>query len=385
MRIAFFSTMGGLPWGGSEELWCRAADALLDRGHEIHFCSRQWDEVAAPLQKLIDKGAKPHFRSRMRLGRSLRRFLERSHLVDLKYLPLLKKVKPDFVVINFACHTDEPQIANACHMLGIPYAILLQAAGYGTWIRPQDSPAFRSAYANARQCYFVSDENRRVIESNLVLDLSQAEIVDNPFMVRLEAAPSWPSSEPVWKLAYVARIHFVSKAQDIVLQVLRQPKWRSRPLRITMWGNDDGYLGPVQEMIRLYGLEEQISYGGFAKDIEALWSQHHGLLLPSRMEGNALSLVEAMICGRMPITTDVGRASELIEDGKSGFVAPASTPKLIDEVLERAWQRRHDWQTIGQEAGRAIRARHSLRPGQDFADRILAAANSSSTKRKAAA
>jgi glycosyltransferase involved in cell wall biosynthesis len=95
------------------------------------------------------------------------------------------------------------------------------------------------------------------------------------------------------------------------------------------------------------------------------------------MEGNALSLIEAMICGRMPITTDVGRASELIDEGVSGFVAPASTPRLVDEVLERAWQRRHDWQAIGQEAACAIRQRHSLQPGHDFAERILAAAQSS--------
>jgi glycosyltransferase involved in cell wall biosynthesis len=385
MRIAFFSTMGGLPWGGSEELWCRSADALLDRGHEVHFCTRQWHCVAPPLQRLIDKGAKPAFRSRMRLGRSLRRMLERTRLVDLKYIPWLKKTKPEFVVISFACHTDEPQIANACHMLGIPYAILLQAAGYGNWIRPQDAPAFRSAYANARQCYFVSDENRHIIESNLVLDLSHTEVVDNPFMVRPDAAPLWPSTEPHWKIAYVGRIHFISKSQDLVLHVLRQPKWRARPLKITMWGNDDGFLGPVNEMIKLYGLEDQISYGGFSNDIEALWSQHHALLLPSRMEGNALSLIEAMLCGRMPVTTDVGRAAELIDDGKSGFIAPAATAKLIDDVLERAWQRRHDWQAMGQEAARAIRARHSLRPGEDFADRILAAANSKSSALKVAA
>jgi len=385
MRIGFFSTMGGLPWGGSEELWRRAADALLDRGHEIVTNTRQWPKVAEPLQSLIDKGAKPSFRSRMRLGRSMRRMLERSKLIDLKFVPWLQKAKPDFVVISFACHTDEPQIANMCHKLGIPYAIVLQAAGYGNWIRPQDAGAFRSAYANARQCYFVSDENRQIIESNLVLDLSHTEVVDNPFMVRQEAAPPWPSTEPYWKLAYVARVHFVSKAQDLVLQTLRQPKWRARPLKITMWGNDDGYLGVVQEMIKLYGLEDQITYGGFSKDIETLWSQHHALLLPSRMEGNALSLIEAMLCGRMPITTDVGRAAELIDDGKSGFIAPAATIKLIDEVLERAWQRRHDWQAMGQEAARAIRLRHSMRPGEDFADRILAAANSKALAAKIAA
>jgi len=87
----------------------------------------------------------------------------------------------------------------------------------------------------------------------------------------------------------------------------------------------------------------------------------------------------------MPITTDVGRAAELIDDGKSGFVAPAATAKLIDDVLERAWHRRHDWRAIGQEAGRAIRQRHSLTPCQDFADHILAAAESQQPAIRAAA
>jgi glycosyltransferase involved in cell wall biosynthesis len=385
MRIAFLSTMGGLPWGGSEELWSGAADELLDRGHEVLFNYRQWPATAAPLQRLIDKGAKPSFRSRLRLGRSMRRLLERSHLIDLKFLPWLKKSKPDFVVISVASHTEEPQIAGACHRLGIPYAILLQAAGYNNWIRPQDVPAIRFAYANARQCFFVSADNRTIVESNLAFDLSHSEIVDNPFMVRADAAPAWPSTEPFYKLAYVGRIHFVSKSQDLLIQVLRQPKWRARPLKITMWGNDDGCLALVQEMIKLYGLEEQLSYGGFSNDIESLWSQHHALLLPSRMEGNALSLIEAMLCGRMPITTDVGRAAELIDDGTSGFIASAATAYLIDEVLERAWQRRHDWQAMGQEAARAIRQRHSLTPSKDFADRILALATSMRPALKVAA
>ena len=151
----------------------------------------------------------------------------------------------------------------------------------------------------------------------------------------------------------------------------QSPKWRARPLKVTLWGNDNGNLGQLRQLIDLHRLHEQISYGGFADDIETLWSQHHGLLLPSRMEGNALSLIEAMMCGRVPITTNVGRAAELIDDNESGFVAPAATAELVDEVLERAWQRRHDWQAMGQRAARAIRQRHSLRPAEDFADRIL--------------
>ncbi|MEX0611079.1 MAG: glycosyltransferase family 4 protein [Pirellulales bacterium] len=231
----------------------------------------------------------------------------------------------------------------------------------------------------------MSEENREVLESNLALDLSRAEIVDNPFNVASDASPAWPSTEPSWKLACVARVHFLSKSQDLVVRVLRQPKWRARPLTVTLYGSDDGSVAQLRQLIDLYDLREQITYAGFADDIEELWSKHHGLLLPSRMEGNALSLLEAMMCGRVPITTRVGRAAELIDDNQSGFLAPAATAELVDEVLERAWQRRHDWQHMGQLAAGAIRQRHSLRPAEDFADRILAAALTRNSCLKAAA
>jgi glycosyltransferase involved in cell wall biosynthesis len=97
-------------------------------------------------------------------------------------------------------------------------------------------------------------------------------------------------------------------------------------------------------------------------------------VLPSRFEGNALAMIEAMLCGRMPIVTDVGRASELIDDNRNGFIAAAPTLDLLDDALERAWQRRHEWQAMGALASETIRRRHSLQPAEDFADAVLSAA-----------
>ena len=102
--------------------------------------------------------------------------------------------------------------------------------------------------------------------------------------------------------------------------------------------------------------------GGFSNNIEEVWREHHALVLPSRFEGNALAMIEAMLCGRMPIVTDVGRVTELVDDNRSGFIAPAATAELIDDALERAWQRRHEWQQMGAIAAADIRHRHSLRP-----------------------
>jgi len=89
MRIAFFSTMAGMPWGGSEELWCRAAEVLLERGHEVTFNSVNWPTTAAPLERLVEGGAEGHFRSRKRMGRTLNSILLRLRLVRLKYMSWL--------------------------------------------------------------------------------------------------------------------------------------------------------------------------------------------------------------------------------------------------------------------------------------------------------
>lgn len=297
----------------------------------------------------------------------------------------LRTCKPDFVVISFSCHTDDPQIATTCRAMGIPYAIVLQAAGPHNWMDTRRLDDYRPAYADAKRCFFVSDDNREIIESNLAIDLPRAEIADNPFTVSVDAKPNWPTTTPHWKLACVARIHYITKSQDLIIRVLRQAKWRSRPLHVTLWGHDNGNLNQFRRALDIHGLHRQISYGGVSSNIEQLWAEHHGLLLPSRAEGNALSLIEAMLCGRVPITTNTGRAAELIDNNECGFVAPAATAELLDEVLDRAWSHREDWRAMGQRAAHAIRARHSLQPAKDFADQILAATSNKVAVRRLAA
>jgi glycosyltransferase involved in cell wall biosynthesis len=341
----------------------------------VAFNTLAWPTTPAPLQELIDRGASARFRKRWRMGRSLRTTLQKLRLTRRKYRSWLERQQPDFVLVSFASHTDDPQIAETCHALGIPYAILLQAAGTHSWIDPRSIVSFRTAYTNAAKCYFVSPENRDVIEANLATNLPQAKIVDNPFNVDINTAPGWPSTSPYWKLACVARVNYSVKGQDLIPRVLRMPKWRQRQLQISIWGSDNGNLKQLRQTVENNELGRQIIYRGVSNDIRQLWAEHHGLLLPSRAEGNSLSLIEAMICGRVPITTNVGRASELIDNNESGFIAPAATVELLDEVLERAWQRRDQWQAMGQRAALAIRTRHSLKPAEDFADRILETAS----------
>ena len=87
--------------------------------------------------------------------------------------------------------------------------------------------------------------------------------------------------------------------------------------------------------------------------------------------GLPLVVVEAMLCGRLCIVTDVAGNAELMEDGISGFVAPAHTPDLLDQALERAWQRREEWSEIGRQASLAVRRHIPRDPVGAFADDLV--------------
>jgi len=98
-----------------------------------------------------------------------------------------------------------------------------------------------------------------------------------------------------------------------------------------------------------------VSFAGYEADVARIWERNHALLLPSRAEGLPLVLVEAMLSGRVPIVTDLAGNAEVVEDGRTGFIAAAASEAALAEAMERAWARRADWPAIGAAAGAAIR------------------------------
>ncbi len=367
MRFGFYSAMKALPWGGSEELWSRAAHVLLDRGHSVCISYRKQQQTPAPLKKLRRHGARMRWHGRPLLGRTARRSLARLGLNTNPHVGWLDRTRPDLVVITVGIHTDDCTMADACRRRGIPYVVNLQSAGDAHWMHEGNLDDFRGMYLGARACFFVSAENLDIVETNLAARIPQAAIVANPFHVSWQAAPDWPDEADGLQMACVGRLHLESKGQDLVVDVLRRDKWRARPLSVVFWGSDHGDRRRLNDLIRLHGLGDRLSIGGFANDIEELWSRHHALLLPSRYEGSALALLEAMLCGRTAVATTIGRAGELLADNQTGFLAAAPTADLLDEALERAWQRRSEWRAMGTLAAQRIRATYSACPEADFA------------------
>ena len=148
------------------------------------------------------------------------------------------------------------------------------------------------------------------------------------------------------------------------MEVLSRSHWRNRNIDVTLVGSgtNEGGLRREAERLKLASVE----FAGFVNDVEELWTRHHALLLASRYEGLPLSLVEAMLCGRACIVTDVGGNRELVRDGVNGFLAKAATADLLDEAMNRAWENRMRLKEMGETAAADVRKCVSRDPVADF-------------------
>jgi glycosyltransferase involved in cell wall biosynthesis len=281
----------------------------------------------------------------------------------------LSRRKPDLVVVSQGGNFDGLAYSDLCRSSGHPYVVISQKASDHRWPPDQDRARLRSACRAALRCYFVSQHNLRLTEHQIGEALPNAEVVRNPFLVSGSPLP-WPAGdEGATRLACVARLEPGEKGQDILLQVLARPRWRARKLSVSFFGAGPNAeaLGELARRLTV----QNVDFPGFVSDVESIWRTHHALVLPSRTEGLPLALVEAMMCARFGIVTDAGGTAEVVEDGRTGFIAAAAQVDQFEQALERAWAAREEWSAIGAAAARAIRTMVPADPASAFTAKLL--------------
>ena len=96
--------------------------------------------------------------------------------------------------------------------------------------------------------------------------------------------------------------------------------------------------------------------------------------MASRTEGTPLALVEAMLCGRPSVVSDVGGNLEWVVEPRNGFIAEAPSVRSFGAALERAWAARADWEAIGKAAHHDALGLIDPTPGKSLLELITAAA-----------
>lgn len=375
MKFAFVSTMTSVPWGGSEMLWSESAKHLAIMGHQVYVSVPKWPKQPKPIHDLkADFGIQVWERSQKTsfLRRGLHRLFTtkesgKSFAIEKRWL---KRIQPDLVCISSGNATEGLSWMEMTESLKIPYVSVAQAHVEYLWPLDEHLDKIRYLFDKAERCFFVSRGNLQLLETQVAHELRNSEIIFNPFNVNCDFEFPWPSNaDGIWQIACVGRLHPPSKGQDILLKVISLEKWKKRPIKLSIFGK-----GPHEECLfrltKRYGLTDIVSFQGYTGEVNNIWRDHHALILPSRYEGLPLAIVEAMICKRPVITTNVAGNAELLNDGITGFVAEAPTAFHLDKAMERAWNARDFWQDMGIKARKTILQRIPEMPSLKFAKNL---------------
>jgi glycosyltransferase involved in cell wall biosynthesis len=379
--IAFVSNMDGSPWGGSEELWAGAALKLAHDGLPVRASVHGWPSPHPRIANLATGGVDVQMRRWRRplWFRIWRNAFAPERTADqIEIADFLAARRPALVVL---CEPNSAPALGAmqeCVSQGIPFVTIAQSNSEHFWLDDGAAEAYRKLIAGACRCYFVSQGNRKLLERQIGCKLPNAEIVFNPFNVDFDSAPPWPSltnGDPL-RMACVARLHPPSKGQDILLEALASDKWRDRNWSLAFYG-DGPMRESIQRMIDDLVLSDRVKVAGFTNSIEQVWAEHHVLAMPSRYEGLPLAMVEAMLCARPVVATDVAGHSEVIEDGVNGIIADAPTAPSFARALERVWTQRPNLRSMGVLASQSIRRYVPSDPARFFAEKLKAIAAAS--------
>jgi len=374
MTIAVISMIRD-SWGGSEELWYDMAKVALAKGHKVIHLSYEHKPIHHKLKELISLGLISYQRPGFIKPESggLSRFVQMTkNFIRKKINPPFKKVfshQPEVVLYNGTCYSiaEEKQFLKYLSADKFDFFLLGHFNdGRISKLPEVDKTIIRQAYERSRKVLFITYHNIEIAKRHLGYEIPNALVVRNPVNLQDKSIIPYPEDTTI-QMAMVGNLITIHKGQDIVLNILKEPTWLRRNWHLNIYGS-----GPdetvLKELCIANNLATKVTFHGKVNDIRAVWQKNHLLLMPSLMEGMPLAVVEAMLCGRPCIVTDVGGMIEWVEEDKTGFIANEASIESFGKAMEKAWLLKEKWADMGIEAHNEAMKLYDPNPGKTLLD-----------------
>lgn len=140
--------------------------------------------------------------------------------------------------------------------------------------------------------------------------------------------PDIPDEVPV--LLVVGRL-VRQKGVDVAIAALARVREQHPDTRLVVLGE-----GPLRAelgaLAAQLGLSDAVSLPGRVGDVSWWYRRASVVVHPSRWEGFGLALLEAMLCERPIVGSDVSSIPEIVVDGETGLLVPPDDPESLAEA-----------------------------------------------------
>lgn len=116
----------------------------------------------------------------------------------------------------------------------------------------------------------------------------------------------------------------------------------------------DGSTRPdLEKLARELGVEKQITFAGWSDDPVGWLSRAKIFVNVSNQEGVPTAMLEAMVCGLVPVVTEVGGVPSVIQDGVNGYlIENPADPEIIAEKILSLLDNPQTYEKMRHEAGK---------------------------------
>ncbi|SFZ81050.1 Glycosyltransferase involved in cell wall bisynthesis [Devosia enhydra] len=149
------------------------------------------------------------------------------------------------------------------------------------------------------------------------------------------SAPAGPVESPMLRLLSVGSLETRYKGMDVLVSAVGRLVAEGRPVRLTIIGGG-AFLAPLRDQVAALGLCDHVDCLGHQDRQQVMMAMRACDLYiqPSRTEGLARTVIEAMATGRPVIATRVGGLVELVPDE---WLVPSDDPEALADAIVRAW------------------------------------------------
>ncbi|GAI15492.1 unnamed protein product [marine sediment metagenome] len=159
------------------------------------------------------------------------------------------------------------------------------------------------------------------------------------------------------------------KGVDILLRALPQVL-RETEVKLVLAGSGNQH--EYQHLAQALGIPDKLCFLGRVPDdtLRLLYSSCDLFVLPSRLEGLGIVVLEAMAAGKPIIATSVGGIPELIESGQNGILVEAGDEGKLASAIVRVLSDKSLARVIGENNMKKVRERYSWKVAAQKAERL---------------
>ncbi|MEM6883626.1 MAG: glycosyltransferase family 4 protein [Verrucomicrobiota bacterium] len=265
----------------------------------------------------------------------------------------LSAFQPDTIFITFGGSYDgllEHYLLSWLEKHPIKYIISCSLSPEPEVFKGRETERFKRFMRNADSVLFLSQENQAIVEAQMEIKLPNARIIQNPLWFHLDEPLAPTCIPPIPRLDYIGRISVYHKGLDFLLNAAGSIIDRT-PFTIHLTGKVET-AEELDALIQSNGLEDHVHiHDPLPPDqVQEAYAKAEIILLTSRTEGCASTMLEAMMCGRTILATPVGGAPDWLTDEENAFLCQSADTASVTSTLIKALDQRSKWPEMGRQA-----------------------------------